>query len=287
MKTLKLNVILGLTLSGLLTAGPAEDIAKKHAAASATELEAYLKANPNATDKKEAEEHLLVAYSLTDEVEKSIVIMQSQFKAIPAGAKTNPRELFMATQSLFSLLREAGKKEEAKKLIVEAKQKGQGNPAAEQLNRAFQQMEKMLLTPSKGDTMNLKFTSLQGKPVDVASMKGKVILVDFWATWCQPCIRELPHVIETYNKYHSQGFEVIGVSLDKAEDKEKLLQFLKDKNMPWPQHFDGKGWGNALAKEYGISGIPATYLIGPNGKIVATNLRGDALEKEVAKHIKK
>jgi thiol-disulfide isomerase/thioredoxin len=122
---------------------------------------------------------------------------------------------------------------------------------------------------------------LDGKPLSLASHKGKVVLVDFWATWCGPCVRELPSVIQTYEKYHDKGFDIIGISLD--DDRDKLTAFLKQKKMTWPQYFDGEGWGNKLAVKYGVNSIPATYLVDGQGKIIASDLRGAELEKAVAK----
>jgi len=125
---------------------------------------------------------------------------------------------------------------------------------------------------------DFKGKDLAGKAFSLADFKGKVVLIDFWATWCGPCVRELPHVKATYSKYHAKGFDVIGISLDR--DKGKLESYVKDEQMPWTQHFDE---GGVVASRYGVQSIPTTYLIDGKGNIVATNLRGGALETAVAK----
>ncbi|MBI4324077.1 MAG: redoxin domain-containing protein [Chloroflexi bacterium] len=126
---------------------------------------------------------------------------------------------------------------------------------------------------------------LAGKPLSLANYKGKAVLLDFWATWCGPCVSELPNVLKTYEKHHAKGFEIIGISLDK--DEEALRSFIKKRNMPWPQVFDGKGWGSKLAVKHGVNSIPATYLLDGEGKIVVKDLRGDELEAEVARILAK
>jgi peroxiredoxin len=121
---------------------------------------------------------------------------------------------------------------------------------------------------------------LLGNPLSLAKYRDTVVLVDFWATWCVPCVGELPNVINAYNKHHAEGFEVIGISLD--QDEQKLKRFLKTKDIPWAQYFDGKGWQNNLAAKYGIDSVPATFLLDRQGRIIGQDLRGEALEEALA-----
>jgi thiol-disulfide isomerase/thioredoxin len=122
---------------------------------------------------------------------------------------------------------------------------------------------------------------LLGNPLSVSKYKDKVVLVDFWATWCVPCVAELPNIIKAYNKHHGNGFEVIGISLD--YDEQKLKSFLKVKEIPWLQYFDGKGMQNKLAAKYGIDTAPATFLLDGQGRIIGQDLRGEALEEALTK----
>jgi thiol-disulfide isomerase/thioredoxin len=121
---------------------------------------------------------------------------------------------------------------------------------------------------------------LDGQPLDLAAYKGKVVLIDFWATWCGPCVAELPNVIAAYGKYHDKGFEIVGVSLDQS--REALVTFLSEHKMTWKQYFDGLGWKNKVSTSYGIDSIPATFLLDGQGRIIARDLRGDALDQKLA-----
>jgi len=135
----------------------------------------------------------------------------------------------------------------------------------------------------------LEFASLSGEQVNLANLKGKVVLIDFWATWCGPCLRAMPDLVETYREYHDQGFEIIGISLDK--DQSQLEQYMQDMGITWQQHYDGLGWGNKMAKRFGVRGIPHIVLIDRNGAVhFNTNydrkkfpLHGDELRHAVAK----
>ena len=119
-----------------------------------------------------------------------------------------------------------------------------------------------------------------GQIVKLSSMKGKYVLVDFWAKWCGPCRQENPNVVRVYNKYKDKGFTVYGVSLDRT--KEDWLKAIKEDNLTWTHVSDLKFWQSEAARTYGITGIPFSILLDPNGVIIAKNLRGAALENKLA-----
>jgi thiol-disulfide isomerase/thioredoxin len=142
---------------------------------------------------------------------------------------------------------------------------------------AAQKIQDTLLPGTTFPDFNEK--DVTGRPLSIANHKGRVVMIDFWATWCGPCRGELPNVIATYKKHHARGFDIIGVSLD--QDQAKLTQYIKSMNITWPQFFDGQGWGNKLALKYGVESIPASFLLDGDGKIIGKDLRGEALEQAV------
>ena len=268
-----------------LIAQSANEIIKNHTKDAAAALEEYLQKNPKASDKEEAINYLIESYARLEMTERQAELLASKYESLPKGKDLVPQEFFGAFQELFRLYMESGYKDKAKTALESAKKDIVGHPQADRFGQFIEQLGGELNKPSVGDVMDIKFTDLNGKEVDLAQMKGKVVLVDFWATWCGPCIAELPNVLKAYEEYNDKGFEIIGISLDNAKDEEKLKDFVKDRNMSWAHAFDGKGWGNSLAKKFGITSIPATFLIGKDGKVASSNLRGPALSKAVKKEL--
>lgn len=155
---------------------------------------------------------------------------------------------------------------------------------AEQMNKMVESKIQSIKATAdlKTKPLDLKFTAVDGREVDVSKLQGKVVLIDFWATWCGPCVAELPNVLKAYKELHAKGFEIVGISLD--SDKAELQSFVKERGMEWPQYFDGKGWKNEISSKYGINSIPAMWLLNKKGIVVSTNARG-GLEETVAKLI--
>lgn len=130
----------------------------------------------------------------------------------------------------------------------------------------------------------LKFKNPQGKEVALSSLRGKVVLIDFWASWCRPCRVENPNIVAAYNKFKSKGFEIYGVSLDKNQGA--WVNAIKQDGLNWVNVSDLGGWNSAGAATYGVRSIPGNFLLDANGVIIAKNLRGANLHAEIGKHLK-
>lgn len=135
-----------------------------------------------------------------------------------------------------------------------------------------------------GNAPDFELSTAVGKKVKLSDFKGKVVLIDFWASWCGPCRKENPVVVALYSKHKAKGFEILGVSLD--DDKDAWMSAVKEDGITWTQVSDLKGWESSIAALYQVEGIPATFLIDKGGKIVAKGLRGKELDMKVGELLK-
>jgi len=164
----------------------------------------------------------------------------------------------------------------ARAITEDVAKKGSGD-AKEQAQSLLKKLDLL------GKPFDLKFTDLNGKEQNLKDYAGKVVLVDFWATWCGPCRASLPEVKELYSQKHAKGFEILAISFDK--DKDTLKSFICDEKIPWPQYFDGLAWENKIGQRFEISSIPTVWLIDKKGNLRDLNGRqslGAKLEKLLA-----
>ena len=213
--------------------------------------------------------------------------IQDQFQKVVEAAQAKEAELIKANPdsyvSTFVIVSGMGQmeyeqlKEKYALLGEKAKATAHGKAIAAQI-------AKLESTAIGQIAPNFTVTTPEGESISLYDIKGKVKLVDFWASWCGPCRGENPHVVEIYKEYHPKGLEIFGVSLD--NNKEAWVKAIADDGLVWKHGSDLKGWQSAPAKLYSVTGIPHTILLDENNKIIAKNLRGDELKQKIAELLK-
>ncbi len=140
-----------------------------------------------------------------------------------------------------------------------------------------------------GKPFKLEFTdAISGSPVSIKNLKGKVVVIDFWATWCGPCVAEMPNMKKLYTQYHNKGVEFIGISLDQPQEAgglDALKKYVKENEIRWPQYYQGKGWESEFSRSWGINAIPAMFVVDAQGKLYSVEARGK-LEEMLPKLLK-
>lgn len=211
-------------------------------------------------------------------------------EAVAVGEKvygaSHPELAKPLTYIAFAYL-QIGDFEQAKTFVTRARAIRDKDKKAvpEKLNQLMDTIAKVIERPRSYDSsvkpgtipMDFKGKGLDGKPIALKDYAGKVVLIDFWATWCPPCREEVPNLVALHKKYAGKGFDILGVSLDGPEQK-KVVGFTQQNGMPWRHVYDGGGWEAAVSRKYGVRSIPFTVLVGKDGKILAVGARSEVLE---------
>ena len=215
----------------------------------------------------------LTSIGLTNDQQKDIA--QKQLDRIPTTSKTARKSALSGIMLGFMDKNNTAFVHFANKFVKEYK--GENSQIAAFLNNKVKAMASFTVG---GEAPDFAQNSPEGKTISLSSLRGKVVLIDFWASWCGPCRKENPHVKKLYSQYKDKGFDILGVSLDKT--KSRWTAAIAKDGLPWHQVSDLKGWKNEVALQYGVTSIPQTVLVDKEGKIIARNLRGPALDKKLA-----
>lgn len=215
-----------------------------------------------------------LAIQLEESGRPDLAAFQARMAVVAARAPAAPHRTFLEQQYVDLLGQHAPERLEAHLTTLAASDL----PDLAALGRGQLEILRLRTTP-----MELTFTALDGREVDLAKLRGQVVLIDCWATWCVPCVKELPNIKAALAKWGPKGFTVVGISFDRVGDREKLVKFVADEQLAWPHWFNEKGGSNPFGKRYNIRSIPATFLLGRDGRLVTTDTHGAKLDEALQK----
>ena len=191
-------------------------------------------------------------------------------------AEQHPQSFF----ALVALSETQGNKDNEAKIASLYSQIRPDLQATDMGKELAQRIRSKSITALGAEAPGFTLNDVNGKPVSLSDLKGKLVLIEFWASWCAPCRAENPNLVKQYKLYKEKGFEVIAVSLD--SDKAKWVDAIAKDGLPWLHVSDLKGWNNAVGRLYGVRGVPASFLVSKEGKIIANDLRGETLNTRLA-----
>jgi peroxiredoxin len=262
-----------MSLRPTVTASEFFDISEKR-------LAGFIERNP---DSPEATDACLNLGQLYSQVGKSDMAVEHLETYVSRSGQRRPEEVSLAKFFLAQSYLALDEFDKAERFYGEALATGTGMPArirqaaSMQLSRIPALRKLAIGNPA----VAISAVARDGRDVTLDTFKGKVLLLDFWASWCKPCWQEMPVVKGVYNDFHGKGFEILGISLDTSEENFKA--YVRDEGITWPQVYDGKGWNSSIGRLYAVNSIPATFLLDRKGTIRYRNLRGEALREAVKK----
>ena len=243
----------------------------------AEKLKGFIGAYPASDEAKDAKLQLAMVYSAVGKFDQAVTYLEEFIRGGDENDERVGYAHFYLAESYKNLDRYQDAQKEYRVFVDKYSQLSPQYLAAAQA--AMGDLPALKQLSIGGDPIPFSVKDTRGKTLSLEKYRGKVVLLDFWATWCMPCKVEMPNVIRIHKKFNKKGFEIIGISLD--SDGQALERFVKANGIEWPQYFDGKGWQNDVAGKYRVRSIPATYLIDKKGKIRYRSLRGAELERAV------
>jgi len=275
----KYIILFLVSLPLFLSAQTADDIVGGHYQGMLRDLKAYMAANPQAADLSFATSKAIEAAFYAGDRTAMMDLLGEQFERLADENPIQPQEFAQTAMMLAQFSMEDGDTEtlRAVQATVREVSDSSQDPILAQVKMMLDSISD---SPELGSRPEFSGVDVTGNAVNIEDFRGKVVLLDFWATWCGPCLAELPKLKEAYERFHDKGFEIIAISLD--QDKDTLTSFIEKENLEWVNLFDAEQ-ASSLADQFQVTSIPSLFLLDAEGKLVAVNPRGDALGRELEK----